>query len=40
MTAKEKQVFEKEKTRRKQEYFAARNKSQKKTNSPKFNRKK
>ncbi|MBE9468333.1 MAG: DEAD/DEAH box helicase [Bacteroidetes bacterium] len=39
MTAKEKQVFEKEKTKRKQEYFAARNKSKKNTNSPTFNRK-
>ena len=36
MTAKEKQVFEKEKTRRKQEYFATKN--QNRPNSSKFNR--
>lgn len=39
MTVKEKQVFEKEKTRRKQEYFAARNKNQNRPNSSKYNRK-
>lgn len=36
MTVKEKQVFEKEKTRRKQEYFVAKN--QNRPNSSKFNR--
>jgi len=36
MTAKEKQVFEKDKTRRKQEYFATKN--QNRPNSSKFNR--
>ena len=40
MTAKEKQVFEKEKTQRKQEYFAAKNQNQNRPNSSKFNRKK
>ncbi len=39
MTTKEKQVFEKEKTRRKQEYFAAKNKNQKRPNLSKYNRK-
>jgi len=40
MTAKEKKVFEKEKTQRKQEYFAAKNQNQNRPNSSKFNRKK
>ena len=39
MTAKEKKVFEKEKTQRKQEYFATKNKNQNRPNSSKFNRK-
>ncbi len=39
MTVKEKQVFEKEKTQRKQEYFAARNKNQSRPNSSRYNRK-
>jgi len=38
MTTKEKQVFEKEKTRRKQEYFTAKNKNQNRPNSSKFKR--
>lgn len=38
MTEKEKKVFEKAKTQRKQEYFAAKNKRQKKSSAPKYNR--
>ena len=39
MTADEKKEFEKEKTQRKQEYFAARNKNRNRSNSSKFKRK-
>jgi ATP-dependent RNA helicase RhlE len=40
MTAKEKQEFEKAKIQRKQEYFAAKNKNQRRPNSSRMNRKK